>query len=246
MWGRIDGNQAIVDLLVTADHLGRLINPDDDDATADLALAIARFVVPDPVDDDSYLISRTLALDAFTTQGLPTLADRGPETAEALNAAPEDHTGFAHHWQQQLAGVYATLLKRIAKDPAATDLAAQDRLRADIGRRFRFTIMDEEVPGIVAESGREGGSLPPTPEILRDRNAGLQTITPEALSKNPGTVELLQDGENGVANLLFATSDKRVWVLAASLRALAEATSWTRATLRAIRVARHYARHRRS
>ena len=246
MWGRIDGNQAIVDLLLTGDHLGRLVDPGNDHATADLARGIARFVVPDPVDSDSYLMSRTLALDAFTTQGLPTLADGGPETAEAVNAATDRQPRFVTRWQQELAGVYAAQLRNIAKDPATTDLAARDRLRADVGRRFRFTIMDEEVPSIVVASESEGGSLLPAAEIRRDRNVGLRTITPATLSKPPRTLELLQDGENGVADVLFATRDKRVWVLAASLRALAEATSWTRATFRAIHVVRHYTRHRKS
>jgi predicted acylesterase/phospholipase RssA len=244
MWGRLDANRGIVDLLITRERLEHLV--EFGAGSERIASKLARFVIPDPAGPDGYANSRTLALHAFNAHGFPTVAASGPESAEAIAATESGQAELISGWRAALADEYAGLLS----DVASADDNVIQRFRADVARRFRFAIVNEELPDLIETCKKEGAVIDDTATLLRQPDVALIRLNSTALCPKPSLAELAQDGENAAANLFYAVGSgvsgrPLSWALNEAgkiARDLARTTSRVRALDHALHLAGHLAR----
>jgi hypothetical protein len=242
MWGRIDGSQGVIDLLLAPEQIDRVAPRNNPTRATALAEGLASVAIPAPDGAEGYVTSRILALHAFHSWGRDAQADDGPESATALEASRETQASLVGAWQSALAADY----KPAIVDAASTNLDGLKRIRGDIRRRFRFAIVDEELEDLLTACREEGGPVLDSAEGLPDGAAlrtnpdeTLRRLTPERLCAGPGSGELAQDGENAAANIFYALG----WHLeGGAARRLAKVTSAARATEHAVSLAGHYVR----
>ncbi|HKD95775.1 MAG TPA: DUF3376 domain-containing protein, partial [Gaiellaceae bacterium] len=187
MWGRIDGSQGLVDNLITRDQLIRLAPPANPAACRELAGKLAALVIPDDTAPDKAYAPKLAAA---------ALAESGTPPAGEADAAFQRDAAVA-----ALTDKYATAIDAITGKDDPANLA---KIRSDVARRFRFTIVSEEAPA-VADACRNEGTSPPPDETLRaDPAQALFDLASDRLGNKPGTMELVDDAERAVANALSA------------------------------------------
>jgi hypothetical protein len=240
MWGRLDGNRGVVDLLITADQFDRLTQFGTRTAVTGLARTLAAYAIPQATGSETFSRSRMLALHAFNTHALPTVADDGPESDNARSAdSPQAQSALIDAWITTLTGEYQQQLPTIL---ARTDNGALERIRADVRRRLRFAIVDDELPDLVRASEADHGALHDLNTLLADPDQALLTLRSDQLCPALGFGELAVDGENALANALHAIGHHFEGDIA---RAAAQTTSHTEALIHVKDLAARYIHHAR-
>jgi hypothetical protein len=213
MWGRIDGNQGIVNNLITREQLTRLAPTLE--TRGELAGELAAFVIPD-TDQAEMLAAAALQAD-------------GPTPPENGGAFQRDPAVAA------LTAEYAGALDAImSKDSDATRLA---KLRGDVGRRFRYAIVLDELPDLVDACNAEHGPPRNKEELMKNPTAALFALPSDKLCEEPDIGELAIDGEHALANALQALDHK---TLSGFVRDAAGATNVVTKAAHAAKAVEHY------
>jgi patatin-related protein len=213
MWGRIDGNQGLVNNLLTREQLTRLAP--NADARTRLAGRLAAVVIPNS-DDAAMLAAAALS----------------PGAGGAGQTFQRDAALAV------LSAVYADAIAAITAED--TDEAALAKLRADVARRFRYTIVRDEAPAVRDASEKDGGTPPPTDELLANPAAALFALASNRLADMPDTGELAEDAEHALANMLSAYDHGTA---SAIMRDAAIATDLGEKADHAARAVKHYVGH---
>jgi Protein of unknown function (DUF3376) len=212
MWGRIDGNQGLVNNLLTREQLTRLAP--NADARTRLAGRLAAVAIPN--NDDADLLAA---------------AALSPGAGGAGQTFQRDAAlGI-------LSAVYADAIAAIIAD---ADEGALAKLRADVARRFRYAIVREEAPAVRDASEKDGGTPPPTEELLANPAAALFALASDRLADKPDTGELAEDAEHALANLLSAYDHRTA---SAIVRDAAIATDLGEKADHAAQAVKHYIGH---
>jgi hypothetical protein len=241
MWGRIDGSQGVVDLLLTPEQIDRLTYQGDAARVSALAERLVSVAIPAVGDTDSYATSRLLALYTFKNWSREPQVKDGPQSATALERSSGEQARLVEAWRAALVPNYTAALTAAA---ARTSLDGLRQIRADVRRRFRFAILSDELEDLVQACRDDGGpvtseegALPDVSELRADPDDALRRLTPERLCARPSRGELAQDGENAAANVFYALG----WHLEGNAaRGLAKVTSAAGAFEHALRLSRHY------
>jgi predicted acylesterase/phospholipase RssA len=238
MWGRLDANRAIVNLLVTREQVELLSQVCVDNFASELA----SFVIPVTDAPGGYLNSRTLAMHAFNAHELPALMAPGPLSDDAIEATDGDQGTMIAGWRATLADVYRNLLASVA----AGDSNALEGIRADLRRRFRFAIVNDELPDLIQACKDDGAAIDDEATLLGEPDVALIRLNSTELCPKPSFAEFVQDGAYAAANTFFAVGSESSRRFAfhslnaagRSARRLARTTGFLRTMLHAKRFAR--------
>ena len=122
----------------------------------------------------------------------------------------------------------------MSKDGDAARLA---KLRADVGRRFRWAIVLEEIPDLVNACNAERGPHRDADALMKDPAAALFELPSDKLCEEPDIGELAIDGEQGLANALQALDHT---TLSGFVRDAAGATNVVAKASHALKAVEHY------
>jgi hypothetical protein len=214
MWGRIDGNQGLVNNLITREQLARLAPAAD--TRGKLAHDLAAFVIPNT--DQAEMLAKVALKDAATPapSGERGTFQRDPAVA-ALTA----------EYEKALDAIMST----------EGDEATLMKLRGDVGRRFRYTIVCDEISDLVKACNAEGGPPRDAESLIKDPAAALLALASDTLCEAPNTGELALDGEHALANALEALNHK---TLSGFVRGAAGATNVVEKAAHAAKAVEHY------
>jgi len=118
-----------------------------------------------------------------------------------------------------------------------TDETMLMKLRGDVGRRFRYTIVLEEIADLVKACNDEGGPPRDADTLRKDPAAALFALASDTLCEPPGRGELALDGEHALANALEALDHK---TFSGFVRGAAGATSVVEKAGHAAKAVEHY------